>query len=99
MRHTVISQRLVRVVLVVSAVVLTSTVTLLHQHDKSLLSHHTQSCRVCKIQESFSATTTAAPFSQPVLLGAVARVPSLIDRSPIPLFLYTAAPRSPPLFL
>ncbi len=89
-------QRVMRVVLSLSAVALFAAVAIPHDHDQAAHSHPAQSCRACKLQEGFSAAPTATSVIRPVQ----AHVFSPVLRSKespraVPVLEY-ASPRAPP---
>ena len=72
LRPSAFLTRVLRVSLALSAIAIALAVGLPHHHDKTASSHEPSSCRVCKIQEGFSAapgTATVAP--QPVAAVAI----------------------------
>lgn len=79
-----------------SAVALLLTAGLPHQHDGSVATHPSPSCRLCKLHEGFSAAPESPTAIQP--LEGVA-IPWRPPAAPVPQaadFAGLHAPRAPP---
>lgn len=97
MRQRHLVQRALPAALSISALALFVATAVPHHHETASVSHQTQPCRACKIQEGFTATPPAA---------AVTSVqPDLVGRSSLPVlqapdvrFVNRAvSPRAPPV--
>src|SRR3990167_4890336 len=98
MRNAGTPPRLFSAAVSVMVTALLLTVSLPHHHDKTSTSHHpTQSCRLCKLNEGFSAAPSSPAVIRPALV-LVAR--ALPVRHPLPrvrLLVRRSAPRAPPV--
>ena len=91
------SQRFNAVIAGVSALALLLSVAIPHHHESSSVSHPASTCRACRIQESFAATTPVPALcaAQPVVVVVDSLRPS--DAPHVDLILRVASPRAPPV--